>query len=309
MGFIIGFVLGLFAAGGVAFALLDKKRKELAARQRRVEGEQTRLDGAVKELSGKQKSLEEETRRFAAARREFETRAVAYKDLQDENALLKRDLRNLDVGCRKLQLDRAQQAKKQQELDDRAKDLGGRYLKESVKWIGSSLNENNYVVCKKRLADVIERCRGIGHLVHAEEEATLHAEMKSEYQRVVREADEGREQVRIKAQMREEAQRQREDERRRKQAGEAQAAAEAERTARERERIAADAERAERERERAEVEASYQAELLRIKAEMEKAQRTEAETVAALAEIDRRHRGTLEHLNAGSPKRTRPSSG
>ncbi len=312
MGFIIGLIVGVLSAGGVALAFLDKKRKELGARQRRAEAEQSRRDGALQEvaakqqvdqsrlaralqeLSAKQKAIGEETRRFAAARKEFDTRVVAYKDLQGENTLLKRDLRNLDVAWRKLQLDRDVQTKKQEELDQRGKDLGSRYLKENVKWIGSTLNENNFVTCKQRLLDVIERCRGIGCVVAADEEAALQAALKKEYEEVLRAVVDREEKARMKAQMREDLQREREKaekERQVKRNEAERAAVEADRASKERERQA-------KERERAEVEARHRAEVDRIKSEMEVAQKSAAEIKAALAASETAFQGTIENLNA-----------
>jgi hypothetical protein len=142
---------------------------------------------------------------------------VSYTELQRENAILKRDLRNLDVNVRKLELDRNQQQESQQALDERCKELGARYLKENVKWVGASLTANNFTVCKQRLQDVIERCRGIGLSVSESEQAALVADLKAEFERLVRAALEREEQARIKAQIREEQKLQREIDREMKQ--------------------------------------------------------------------------------------------
>ena len=101
-------------------------------------------------------------------------------------------------------------AKAQQDLDERSNLLAARYLKDNVKWIGSSLNPNNYVTCKQRLQDVIKRCRSIGFNNSAADEATLLADLKGEYEKVVRAALEREEQARIRAQIRDEKMRERE---------------------------------------------------------------------------------------------------
>ncbi len=86
-----------------------------------------------------------------------------------------------------------------------------------MKWIGASLSANNYVNCKQRLQDVIERCRGIGLEVSSKEEDDLLTDLKKEFEKVVRAALEREEQARIKAQIREEQAREREIERELKQ--------------------------------------------------------------------------------------------
>ena len=71
----------------------------------------------------------------------------------------------------KLQLDRDAQDETQATIVKKVDEIGSRYLKENVKWIGNSLNANNFSQCKQRLQDVVERCRGIGFQVTPEEEA------------------------------------------------------------------------------------------------------------------------------------------
>jgi hypothetical protein len=116
-----------------------------------------------------------------------------------------------------VQLDVDAHQRLQLEIDAKVQDLGTRYLKENVKWIGNSLNPNNFVQCKQRLLDVISRCRGIGFAISPDEENGYVAELRSEYEQVVRAAFQREEQARIKAQIREEQQREREIQRDREQ--------------------------------------------------------------------------------------------
>jgi multidrug efflux pump subunit AcrA (membrane-fusion protein) len=114
------------------------------------------------------------------------------------------------VNLRKVQLDRDLQREEQEAINARAKDLGSRYLKENIKWMGNSLTPNNYAANKQRLLEVIERCRGIGFYISSNDEAGYLADLKIEYEKVVRAAFEREEQARIKALIREEQQRERE---------------------------------------------------------------------------------------------------
>jgi len=197
---------------------LEMKRSRFSAEREHIEAER---EEQMAQLNVERKhvmaELEEQWARLAAERKEFEARVVSYEELKAENALIKRDLSNLDVKQRKLILDREKQREKQQALDERGKELGGRYLKENVKWIGSSLSANNYTACKQRLLDVIERCRGIGFEVSQEEQDSLLADLKAEFEKMVRAALEREEQSRIKAQIREEQKLQREVDRELKQ--------------------------------------------------------------------------------------------
>jgi hypothetical protein len=228
------FALIGFACGGVAmFVALDAKRKRLqkaetenASRaeehQRNVEELRSRqvqfsedmqrerqslsrqLEERLDKLRGFEATLQDQSVKIKAAQQQFDSRIISYKELEEENATLKRDMRNLAVSIRKLELDRNLQHQSQAELDQRVQEIGSRYLKENVKWIGHSLNSNNFASCKQRLVDVIERCRGIGFQITEAEEQSYVSELRAEFEKEVRAALEKEEQARIKAQIREE---------------------------------------------------------------------------------------------------------
>jgi hypothetical protein len=114
---------------------------------------------------------------------------------------------------RKVQMDTEVQRKSQQAIQTKVSDLGSRYLKDNVKWIGTSLNPSNFAASNQRLKDVIDRCRGMGFEISATEEESLLSDLKAEYKMIVRAAFEREEQARIRAQIREEQAREREIER------------------------------------------------------------------------------------------------
>jgi hypothetical protein len=110
-------------------------------------------------------------------------------------------------------LDQERTQEKQRVLDERSQHLGKRYLQDNIKWTRTSLTPNNFVNSKKRLSDVITWCREIGFSISPDEEAERLANLKEEYEKVVRAAFEREEQARIRAQIREEQKREREIER------------------------------------------------------------------------------------------------
>jgi hypothetical protein len=179
----------------------EQTRNELAAQQKQLASMRSRADLEHRTRLEEFKSKEERLHREIAA---FNAKVVTYTDLQNENATLKQDLRNLDIGFRKLELDRDVQRKRQHELDERGKELAERYLKDNVRWINSLLGSNNYAICKQRLLDVIARCREIGFDVPDSEEQALLADLQAGFEKAVRLALEREEQARIKARLREE---------------------------------------------------------------------------------------------------------
>jgi hypothetical protein len=243
---LIGFALG----GVCIYFVLDGKRKELDAEKRRqdefaseleesreaIEFGKTKVlaeiqhlkDSVSKEINQRNEAValeikqrreqielehhkvQAEIKSLKLAKEEFDSRIVAYSELEQENSILKRDLANLAINIRKLSLDTESTRGTQAEIDRKVQELGSRYLKENVKWIGNSLNPNNFANCKQKLQDVIERCRAIGFPIPPEQEQALLDDLRMEYEKVVRAAFEREEQARIKAQIREEQQRERE---------------------------------------------------------------------------------------------------
>lgn len=183
----------------------EAKLRELDQQAARLKAEQAEELRRINEISeARHLELYQQAAHLKTQQIEFEKRLVSYSELREENAILKRDLRNIDVNLHKSKLDHEVQRQAQEALDQRSRDLGSRYLKENVKWIGSSLTQNNFVNSKQRLQETIERCRDIGCAVSDEEEAALLANLREEYEKMVRAAFEREEQARIRAQIREE---------------------------------------------------------------------------------------------------------
>ena len=203
-------LIGVLGGAFVVFILQDAKRKKLDKQHHEQESQAERIRSDKEAIATRQREIDQLSAKLAAEHKELSARAISYQELQNENGILKRDLRNLDQQGRKLALDRDAQRHNQETLDERSNELGHRYLKESVKWIGTSLNANNFTSCKQRLLDTIEKCRGIGFAISVDEENGLIANLKQEYEAAVRAEFQREEQARIKALMREELKREKE---------------------------------------------------------------------------------------------------
>ncbi len=220
MSYFVVFVIGVTIGAVCVFAALLNLRAELRAEKRRQEADETRLEKGLRDVASTRQELDKQINELAG-------RAVSYEELRQENTILKRDLQNIDVSMRKLELDRELQQKRQELLDRKVTELGDRYLKENIKWIMSSVSADNFAACKKRMQDVIGRCRETGLEVPRDAESALFAELKAEFEKSVRAAFEREEQARIKAQIREEQKFEKEIEREIRQAERERAAVEA----------------------------------------------------------------------------------
>jgi hypothetical protein len=194
-------------------ALLSiRKRQEDVDQQLQIAQMQMeeRRCNAMQSIAEAEQKLESEQREFRQNEAAFKAHVVRYEELRDENTVLKRELQRLSIRGNRLHLDSKTERARNDEIAQKVEELGGRYLKENVKWIGKSLNANNFAACKDRLVTVIERCREIGLSITSQEEQTLVNELRSQYELEVRAALEKEEQARIRAQIREEQKRERE---------------------------------------------------------------------------------------------------
>lgn len=203
MFYVLAILIG-FSAGFLASYL------SLEHRRRLISNDVKKYESDRLQLTEDRSEFDAESRRMRESIEAFKRRFATVEVLENENAILKNDLRNLDLQSRKLAMDRDQQERRQAELRREADSLAKRFLKDTVTWIGRAVTSNNFTSSKKRLERAISSCRKIGFAISETEENELHANLKDEYSRAVKAAFEREEQARIKARIREEARRERE---------------------------------------------------------------------------------------------------
>ena len=103
-----------------------------------------------------------------------------------------------------MERDHAAIIQRQDVISQRTVQLADRYLNDNVSWIGNKLTSNNFVISKKRLLEVIGRCREIGIEIAEGRESEYVDDLKKKYEQAVRDEFAREEQARIKAQIREE---------------------------------------------------------------------------------------------------------
>jgi hypothetical protein len=171
-------------------ALIKSKKKSLDDKENRLKIDADYLAKLSTDLGEKTKQLD--------------ARTVNYDELFKENNALKQDLFNLSVQIKKMERDHAAITQRHEEINQKTKQLADLYLNDNVSWIGNKLTSNNFVISKKRLLDVIERCREIGIEISGDRESEYVDDLKKKYEQAVRDEFAREEQARIKAQIREE---------------------------------------------------------------------------------------------------------
>jgi len=196
----VAFAGGVAVGAWIVYFIFSKR---LSASKQRGDVEIARLNQAVGSLN----------ERLGAATMEVNSSKQAMAKYRQEDAILKREIMAMDVRLHKVQAEELERKALQVDLDRRSQELAEKYLSEVEKWVGQSINANNYAACKQRLSKAIDWCRSIGFDVSQARENSLHQELKNEYELAVRAAIEREEQARIKARIREEQQREREAQR------------------------------------------------------------------------------------------------
>ncbi len=128
MDYVLVCLIGIVGGGFVVFFALHSSKKIVDENRKELDSQKTKLREVFDSLKVKQVSLDEASRRLTTARSVFDKLPVSYKELQDENTTLKRDLRNLYINIRKCDLDVEQQGTERKELSQRVESVGSHYL-------------------------------------------------------------------------------------------------------------------------------------------------------------------------------------
>ena len=193
-------------------SILDKKEQQLQEDNEDLQERRRVIRNAEDDLRAAKIAHDEAERKSAIAKAEHEAKIISYAALQQENRVLKTDLRNTLLATSRQEYEQVRVRKQQDEIEARVNDLGRRHLDDTQAWIGKSLTPNNSIASKERLAKAIASARGIGLPLTEEQEAELFARLRADFTRVVRSAEERENQADLRAKMREEALREREAE-------------------------------------------------------------------------------------------------
>jgi hypothetical protein len=213
VGYISVIFLGIALGAGCCGAGVWELQRKLRERLRDLEGKRKKAEELINNVRAKERQLDELRAQF-----------VTLQELEQENHVLKNDLRATAVRDNKAKLDREADAAKWGSIDKRSQELAEQYLADTVKAVVNAVGPSNFSACKRKLQDAIANCREIGFDVPEAEEARLLADLRKEFEMAVRAQFEREEQARIKAQIREEEMLKREIERELKQVEREQAA-------------------------------------------------------------------------------------
>ncbi|MFT3882933.1 MAG: GIY-YIG nuclease family protein [Gemmatales bacterium] len=188
----------------------DHLNQAIAAHNDARRTHEQNFEKSMKSLNVERQALSEVKQALDKRVEQFNHQYVTYEELVAENRTIKTDLKNIVLTASKQDFENKVLADKQTTVDAKANALGRRYLKDTLRWMHDSLTPNNFAASKQRLLDAIAWCREIGVEITKSNEEEMLANLKQDYERVVRLSFEREEQARIRAQIREEQQHERE---------------------------------------------------------------------------------------------------
>src|SRR5580704_7013271 len=125
--YIIVLLIGLAGGAICVYVLLEQRHRQIRQLQKEVESDRRENERNAQEQGDRQRRLDSEESRVRQDVAALNARVISLHELQNENTILKRDLRNLDIGFRKLKLDHDTQQGTQRELDERSQELAKLY--------------------------------------------------------------------------------------------------------------------------------------------------------------------------------------
>jgi hypothetical protein len=172
---LVGMLAGTLCTGLAIMAWYRKVRQNAKL----AESQSRRAREATDAAEAREREQAEISRRLHQDRQELDGKIVSHRELEQANRILKRDLQNVDVQLRKLELDVELERQRHKELADRSGQLARRYLADSAK-SAMLLGADGLAGAKVRLSEVIAHCRSIGFPVSEAEESQLLAQLEKE---------------------------------------------------------------------------------------------------------------------------------
>jgi len=210
-------ILALAGGALVTFFIMDAPRRSALVLRRRLNEESERLRQAQEDHEARSKRLAAQVRDFresedalARRREEFQRRVISFDELNQENRLLKVDLRNMTLLVSRGE-NAVQEAESNRNILTQSRDsLGHEFLEEVRNSTRKALTANNYSASKRRIENAIQRLEINGIRPTPAGQQQLMNELKVLYEAAVRSSVEREEQARIREQIRDEQRRERE---------------------------------------------------------------------------------------------------
>lgn len=220
-------VLMLFAfVGGAAltYAVMDAPRRQAKERLQTVDREledarrlrddldrrERSLDKRDAEAGRREAAVVQKERVLATRVQEFDRKSISHADLENENRLLRSELKNHTVHTAYLEHLRQTDRTGQGAVVEQREELGLAYFKEVTSGARKSITTSNLPQCNQRVRTAAEwvRARGVG--LSPGVERTALDELRTQFEKAVRSQEERERQAELREQIRDEQRRQRE---------------------------------------------------------------------------------------------------
>jgi len=207
-------VLLAFVGGAVlTYVFMDTPRRQAKAKESKLNRQLHRSREYYAELVQRERTLND--RSALANRREAdlatrEKRSVSYGELENENRLLRSELKNHTLHTAYLEHLRLSDRAGHTSASDQRDELGFAYFKEVAVGARKSITTSNLPQSNQRVRTAAEWARGLGVGLTPETEQDALTELRKQFEKAVRAQEEREHQAALREQIREEQRRQRE---------------------------------------------------------------------------------------------------
>lgn len=189
---------------------LDEREQILSQELEETDLRKQVLDSRTSQLERLSTGLTRREQSLFARMQEFERKAVSYTDLENENRLLRAELKNIVVHTAFLEHLRQTDKAGHTSVSEQRDELGQLYFNEVSTSARKAITASNLPQNNQRVRTAAERVRSEGvELTPEQEEQALNA-LKTQFEKAVRAQEERERQAELREQMREEIRRQRE---------------------------------------------------------------------------------------------------
>lgn len=180
-----------------------EEQDELDRRERKLTAQASQLEAATAQTALRERAL-------ASRQQEYDRRAISYVDLENENRLLRAELKNATVHAAFLEHLRQTDRAGHTSVSDQRDTLGRAYFDEVIAAAKKAMTASNLPQNNQRVRTAAERVRAAGvELTPADEKAALDT-LRVQFEKAVRAQEEREQQAQLREQIREEQKRQRE---------------------------------------------------------------------------------------------------
>ena len=186
-------ILAFIGGVGLTYAIMDAPRRQAKTKEAKLNRQMHEAREYYEELVQYERNLKDRaalTEKREAELIKREKRAVSYADLENENRLLRSELKNHTLHTAYLEHVRQSDRAGHTSVGDQRDQLGHAYFKEVAGWTRKSITTSNLPQSNQRVRTAAEWVRGCGVELTPEGEKEALIDVRNQFEKAVRAQEE-----------------------------------------------------------------------------------------------------------------------